>query len=394
MEKRNVASNIWKLYLIKGIRSGMFSIAIIVLFFKENGLSLREIIILQSLFSFIVIAFEVPTGHFADAQGRKKSIIIGSLFSTFGYLTYASSYGFWGFLAGETILGIGLCFVSGADSALLYDTLKESDRTNRSIGTEGRSSGASAISEAATSLIGGSLFALVSLRFPLYCDAVLAALAIPVALTLAETKRRTTKKRENAFAKMWRLMKYSLHEHVEIKWLIIYSAVAGAATLSMVWLIQVYWLAVGIPISAFGILWAALQVVFAVIALNAHSIENKFGRKKSLLALIVFPVIGFAALAVFHSVWSAAFITLFYVTRGMNDPVVKTYINGLVSSEDRATILSVKSLVGRLIFAVVGPFLGWAYDAYSLSLALGLSAGIFASMGLVALFFLHKHKAL
>ena len=90
----------------------------------------------------------------------------------------------------------------------------------------------------------------------------------------------------------------------------------------------------------------------------------------AMLSPIIFPVFGFATLAFFHSVWAVAFIALFYVTRGMNDPVVKTYINGLVSSEDRATILSVKSLVGRLIFAVIGPFLGWVYDAYSLSLAL------------------------
>lgn len=394
MEKRSVSSNIWKLYLIKGIRSGMFSIAIIVLFFQSNGLSLREIIILQSLFAFIVITFEVPTGHFADTVGRKKSIIVGSILSTLGYLIYASSHGFFGFLAGEAILGIGLCFVSGADSALLYDTLQENEQTKRSIKTEGRGIGIGAIFEAVTSLIGGSLLVLVSLSFPLYCDAILASCAIPVALTLMETKRRTSEKKENALIKMWRIMKYSLHEHVEIKWLIIYSAVAGAATLSMVWFIQVYWVAVKIPIVLFGILWAAQQLIFAFTALNAHSIENKIGRKKALILLIVFPVVAFSLLSSFQFIWAAVFIALFYVTRGLNDPVVKTYINGLVSSQDRATILSVKSLVGRLIFAVVGPLLGWVNDAYSLSVALGLSGVIFALFGAVALFFLHKHKVL
>ena len=189
-------------------------------------------------------------------------------------------------------------------------------------------------------------------------------------------------------------MKYSLHEHVEIKWLIIYSAVAGAATLSMVWFIQVYWVAVKIPIVLFGILWAAQQLIFAFTALNAHSIENKIGRKKSLILLVTFPVVAFLLLSAFQFIWAAVFIVLFYVTRGLNDPVVKTYINGLVSSQDRATILSVKSLVGRLIFAVVGPLLGWVNDVYSLSVALGLSGVIFALFGAVALFFLHKHKVL
>jgi MFS family permease len=394
MEKANVASNIWKLYLIKAIRSGMFSIPVIVLFFQENGLSMREIIFLQASFSFIVIAFEVPTGHFADTFGRKKSILIGSLLSTVGYLVYASSHGFAGFLIGETILGIGACFVSGADGALLYDTLQENDQAKRSIKTEGKSSAMAGFAEALTSFIGGTFLVLVSLRFTLYCDAMLALLVFPVALTLTETKRHTLAKRENALKKMWRLMKYSLHEHAEIKWLIIYSALAGAATLSMVWFIQVYWKSVGISVSMFGVLWASLQIVFALVAINAHSIEKKLGRKTSLVILMLLPVIGFAVLSVFHFAWAAAFIILFYVVRGLNDPVAKTYINGLVSSEERATILSVKSLVCRMMFAIIGPLLGWMHDAYSLSWALGLGGMIFAFSGMIALIFLHKHKAL
>lgn len=394
MEKANVVSNIWKLYLIKAIRSGMFSVPVIVLFFQENGLLMREIIFLQALFAFIVIVFEVPTGHFADTFGRKKSILIGSLLSTLGYLVYASSHSFVGFLIGESILGIGACFVSGADGALLYDTLQENDQAKHSIKTEGKSSAMAGLAEALTSFIGGTFLVLVSLRFTLYCDAILALLVFPVALTLIETKRHALLKRENALKKMWRLMKYSLHEHVEIKWLIIYSALAGAATLSMVWFIQVYWKSVGIPVSIFGVLWASLQIVFALVALNAHSIEEKLGRKISLVILILLPVVGFVALSISHFAWTAAFILLFYVVRGLNDPVAKTYINGLVSSEERATILSVKSLVCRMMFAIIAPFLGWVHDAYSLSWALGLGATIFAFSGLIALFFLHKYKAL
>ena len=99
MKNRNLSSNIWKIYFIKAVKSGMFSIPIIVLFFKENGLSMQEIFLLQALFSVAVIALEVPTGHFADRFSRKASILIGGIVATIGYVIYSLSYSFWGFLS-------------------------------------------------------------------------------------------------------------------------------------------------------------------------------------------------------------------------------------------------------------------------------------------------------
>ena len=70
----------------------------------------------------------------------------------------------------EITLGVGLCFISGADSAMLYDTLLEKGETHTYKKVEGRSGSIGMLSEGVTSIIGG-LLALVSLRFPLYWDA-------------------------------------------------------------------------------------------------------------------------------------------------------------------------------------------------------------------------------
>ena len=78
--------------------------------------------------------------------------------------------------------------------------------------------------------------------------------------------------------------------------------------------------------------------------------------------------------------------------RGINEPVLKDYINQLIGSDIRATVLSVKQLIGRMIFNIIGPFIGWINDLYTLQIALFMTGIIFFVPGLVSLFFLRRVK--
>lgn len=395
MEKNSrVESNVWKLYLVKAVSMFTLVMPIIVLFYQENGLTMQQVFLLQAIFSVVLLSLEVPTGYFADQVGRKTSIVIGGIIATAGFLTYALSYGFWGFLVAEIFLGIGASFISGSDSALLYDSLIETQEEAKFKKTEGRRQSLGMLAEGLSSVLGGFL-ALVTLRYPFYWDVAITVMVVPVALTLIEVKRhRPEKARESSFKAMVRLMKYALHDHTEIKWLIIYASLVGTSTLTMVWFIQVYWTATGVPLGLFGVAWAALMFTAAFFAWNAHRIEKFFGRKTSLVMLITFPVLGYLLLSSFWFVWSGLFVALFYVTRGLNNPIFADYLNKLVSSDIRATIMSVKNLVGRLFFVIVGPFVGWINDAFSLKAALVSSGIIFLAFGFASLLFMHKHKAL
>lgn len=391
---KNKDNNLQKMYVIRALRSGMFCMAIIALLFKQNGLSMMEIMLLQSLFAIAVIVLEVPTGQFADHYGRKESIVIGGIFSTIGYVVYSIASNFTGFLVGEMILAVGYCFSSGADSAIIYENADVSNGNGGAIKAEGGGASAGLLSEAFTSFIGGSFLSLISLRFPIYFDVLIALAVVPIAISLKKEGKPKKQTRENKILKMIRLLKYSLHDHKEIKWLIFYSAVVSSATLTMVWLIPMFWMATKTPTFMFGGLWATFLIVSAIFSYRAHLIEDCLGRKKSLIILLVLPVIGYVMLGYCVQIWAMIFVLLFYITRGINNPIIKSYINGLISSEDRATILSAQSLMGRLPFVFIGPFAGWIHDKYSLQAALFVCAGLYVAMGVIALLFLHKHKAL
>lgn len=388
-----IESNIWKMYIIKSLRWFLIIMPIIVLFYQENGLSMKDVLLLQSIFSIAIILFEIPSGYFSDVIGRKTTIILGCIFGFIGFVIYSFTYGFWGFLIAELLLGLGSSFLSGTDSAIIYDSLVQSNKENEYKKIEGRMLSVGNFSEAIASFIGGFV-ALISLRTPFYIETILMLFTIPFAFTLIEPIRKKYDNKDGPIKEIFKIVKYSIHHNVEIKWLIFYSGFIAASTLTMVWFIQPYFQFVGLPLAYFGIIWGLLNLSVGIFSLYAHKIELSVGRKKSLISLIFIVFIGYMLLGIFKSVWAIAFIILFYFVRGISGPILKDYVNKLISSDMRATVLSVKNLFGRLVFSILGPFIGWITDVYSLQLALLSSGSIFVILGIISLLFLHKNRAL
>ena len=125
--------NIRKMYLVKMLSNMHFISAILVPFFTEwGGISFSQVLYLNAAFMFFVFMLEVPTGTIADFFGRKVSMQISCFVSCVAVLTYISYPDFYVFLAAEFIFAVGASLMSGADSAFIYDTLKELGRSQES----------------------------------------------------------------------------------------------------------------------------------------------------------------------------------------------------------------------------------------------------------------------
>lgn len=389
----DIRHNIAKIYIVQAVRWFMLFIPVLVLFFQENGLSMQEVFLLQTAFSILIIVSEIPSGYFSDVLGRRRTMIFGTITSALGFSVYCVANGFWGFLVAEMVLGLGASLVSGTDSALLYDTLSHLGRENEYIQKEGRLLSIGNFAEGTASVIGG-LLAVISLRMPLYVEAAIAIFAIPVAWSLVEPPRQAYEATRGNMRAIMDIVQFALHGNSEVKWLILYSSVVGASTLTMVWFIQPYLKIVGLPVVMFGIVWAALQYFVGFFSLSAHAIEQRVGKKTVVLSLIFLSVTGYILLGIFQSLWAAVFILLFYFVRGIGSPMFKGYINALISSDKRATVLSVQQMIGRIVFAAVGPFLGWVSDVLSFSTAMFFAAIIFFVLGSISLVFVRRHGIL
>ena len=182
---KNLSNNIPQLYLIKVAKWFNLVMPIVVLFYQENGLSMSEIFMLKSIYSIAMVVAELPSGYLADVWGCRRTLLVGAILGTIGITIYSLSSGFLSFCMAEVILGVGFSCVSGADSAMLYDSLKANKREDEYIKYEGRITSAGNFSEALAGVLGG-LLATISLRTPYFFQIFVAAIAIPAAYLLIE----------------------------------------------------------------------------------------------------------------------------------------------------------------------------------------------------------------
>ncbi len=380
--------NILKMYILKGVLWFMVAMPIIVLFFQEHGLTLTEVMILQSIYSLSVALFEIPSGYIADIFGRKKSIVFSTILSFVGYLVFSFYGGFYAFAIAQVLVGIGGSLISGSDSALIYDTLIETGKKNTYTKIEGKNYAVGNFSEATAGILGGIL-AVSSIYLPVYVQTGILFFSIPIALTLVEPALNKENKLERSLKAILKVVKFAIIDHAKLRWFIMYSSAMGVATLSMAWLAQPFFHQVNIPLAFFGVLWAGLNIAAGVTSINAHQFNKNEENHKILIYLALLMSILFALLGLNITIFGLTFILFIYFLRGIVTPILRNAININTTSNKRATVLSIRSFIIRISFAIFAPILGFLADNYSLSTSfylLAVTVGFFSFLSAYKLY--------
>jgi MFS family permease len=382
--------NLYALYLIKVAKWMNLIMPVIVLFYRSNGLTMQDIFTLQAIYSVTLMVFEIPTGYFADTSGRRTSMLVGSVLGFAGFLIYCTSTGFWQFVVAETILGVGMSLVSGADSAMLYDSLVSAGASGKYTRFEGRITSIGNFAEARAGILGGILAA-ISLRTPFFFQAGIAFLAIPAALILQEPPVHGNI-RKPGLRDITSIVVRVLHGDRKLFWNTIFSAVTGVSTLTMAWLAQPFFIQAGLRVTLFGVVWAVLNLSVGLAAMYAWRIESMLGPRRTVILFTLFLLLGYFGMALFGTITGFILLLIFYMARGLATPTLRNYINIIASSDTRATVLSVRNFIIRGLFAVMGPFYGFVTDRFGLSTALLLAGMIFGVMSSISLFFFLRYK--
>ncbi len=374
--------NILSLYLIKLSKWFTLVMPIIVLFYEDHGLGLQDVFILKSVYSIAAVTLEIPSGYLADVWGRRKCLILGCILFFLGYICYSFTSTFMAFLFAEILLGTGQTLVNGADSALLYDTTAHYKKEHLYLRYEGRITMLGNFAEAIAGIFAG-VIAAYSLRYPFYGQAIIAFTGIPAAFALKEIS--STHKTQSPTSEIIKIIKFSLFTNRQLCYNIMFSGIIGAATLTMAWFVQPLLIHLETPVSYFGIIWTVLNLTVGIAALYSDKIENYLGMRKMYILILVFIVGGYIALAYNLTYTGLLILLIFYIFRGFATPILKGYINQITFSEMRATVLSIRNFIIRLMFAAIAPFIGWLSDMYSLKTALLVSAVIIFIPGILFL---------
>jgi len=389
---RSVSGNIRKLYLIKIAKWFMLTMPILMIFYQDLGFSAEQSFQLKAFYSISIVIFEIPSGYLADILGRRKTIIMGSILGTAGFAIYAVYSGFIAFLVAEIILGIGQSFISGADSALMYDSQKADNRENEYVKYEGRNFSVGNFSEAIAGFMGGAL-AGISLRLPFIFQTGVAFIAIPAAIMLVEPQIISAQKHLR-FKDILRIVHFALIKNKSLRWNLIYSAIIGSATLSMAWIYPLYLKELGLNEIKIGTTSMVLNLIVGLTTLVAYKIEKRLRPKATVWFTTIIISGGFILAGWLNSYLIFIILAFFYFARGIASPVLKDYINRITSSDIRATVLSIRSLIIRAFFSIIGPLFGFLTDNLSLQQAFIIIGLVFMAMtGSSILLFLRSLKS-
>ncbi|WP_224984864.1 MFS transporter [Geomonas agri] len=383
-----LSDNIRKLYLFSFLQMMLFPMAIITLFWKDHaGLSLTQILLIQSIFSVATLALDYPAGYVSDRLGYRCALNTASLLGIIGWGIYIWADSFASVLLAEITLGMSLSFISGSDSALLFETLRAQGEEQSYARHQGRMHGFAQAGEATGAVLAGVIYAFQP-RLPFILQIAVWGAGLLVTRQLVETPKAHAPLRSH-LAEALATARYAFAENRHLRYTILLNTVLGVASFYPVWLIQPYMQHAGVPVAWFGPVWAGANLTVALCALASHRMHARLGDRGMVLLFLLLVVVGYLGLGLAGGIWGFLFYYLLTCMRGLRGPMMLAHTQRESASANRAATLSLQSVSFRLLFVVTGPLVGRLADQGGVGQSFYLLFyGFLATLPLLAFLFL------
>jgi predicted MFS family arabinose efflux permease len=373
-------------YLFRLLATSYLWVPVSVLLMQQRGLSFSEIMVLGALYCAVVVLVEVPTGVFADRIGRRRSMMLGTLAMAGSCVVAWRADSFEAFALAEALAAVSMALCSGADSAYLFDLLREHGRLDE-YGHRESTASALHLAGSAVACAAGGLLGQVDLALPYLVTAAVSLLAFVVAAAMREERpassaaRRPPAEVARAWLAHMRAAGGMVRRSGRLAWLIGYSAVVFVILRAAAYAYQPFLSAQGFDPAATGLVYAASYLLAALVAMRTPRLRRRFGDEPLLWALLAGLAGSFVALAEVTGPVVVLLLAAQAVANGLYSPLVKPLLNReIADSRLRATVLSVESIVRRAAMGAFAPVAG-LYGAH----ATMLMCGGLGLLGLLAL---------
>jgi len=367
--------NITKVYILTSLGSFILVGPILVLYMQENGLTLQEIMVLQSIFAFSIVVLEVPTGYISDRFGTKVTIVLAYLIMAISHILYILSNTFLDFLVAEIFFALSFALISGSLEAFVYNTLLSINKEDEYKKILGNMHFYSYIFGALGAITGGFL-AQYGLRFTFIVNIINLSLTPLVALLLVEPLKNSKIRGKESIKEVLEVAKKTFFNGSVLKYIVLFSAVIYMFNQSVFWFYQPYLKLSGVDLVYFGIIFASFQVVAAFSSKVAHKIEKRLGLLYSFILITLLVSGSLILMGSFVYTFSFLFIYMQQFTRAFKKIIISDAINKKIDSKYRATILSLESFVSKLFISIVMPIIGYLEGVFSLEITL-IIMGVF-----------------
>ena len=364
--------NVYRTLLVGFFQVFLVIIPVAVPFFSSLGLSMGDVFVLQAWFGFVVLVTEVPSGYVADLLGRKNTLVVGVLLGAIGHSMLLVAEGFWTLAIFETFLGLAHSMISGADLAMLYDTelaLGRDEEEQRQV--VGKLYSARTFSEACAGVVCTVVLLYASFTELIYVQVLVGWLPVLLVLRLVEPPGERLEQ-ANHGENMARILRYLVGHSAILRLVMLALSIWSLTTFYAVWLLQKLWQLQGIELAHFGWLWGGLTLVAAFAGRWAHRFEDLVGSRGVLWFIGLAPAVGYLGLELFGVIGGILASTTFFMARGFGLVILRDALNRRVPSEFRATANSLASFGFRGAFVLTGPFIGYAFDLWGMTVTLAM----------------------
>ena len=347
-----------------------------MIFLAGKGMNLIQLGILEGLFHVTSFIMETPTGAIADIFGRKTSRILGRIFILLEMFLMLFGTSFAHFTAAFVLCAIGWNLESGAGDALVYDSLLETKDEDRYMKVNGWIEVTYQSAQAIGLFIGGWI-AIRSYEVLYSGQMLIIIVSIAVALFFKETiiGREHIKEKvsflasiKNQYVGSFTIVK----GNKRLVYLIIFLNALGLFSTTGFFYMQIYCKQNGVNEDLMGILLSVSCIFGALGGVAAQRIEKIVKERRLMIALpVVYMIVMWGMVSFKTAVFSFLLIGFLDSTLYV---VYSDYINRLIPSEKRATLLSFSSMVFSFFMIMIFPAAGGIGEYLSLEYAFAFLA--------------------
>jgi len=376
--KRNVF--LYKLFFV--LMESLFVGPILIFYIQNIGkMALSDIFIMEAVVVGGLILLEVPTGSLADLIGRKKTILLGCILMTIHEIILVMSNSPIDIWIANIVWMISLSLRSGATEAFLYDTLKEVGKEQEYEKIQGKSFGYLLLAMAFCSLFAGYLSE-INPRLPF----ILSLPGMITACFAVALFKEPIKTQKYSFKKQKELMKISVlfvKNHLKVKWIIAFAVLISTSTKIWFFTYNPYFELVDFDLKYYGIVFFFFNIISWYFSTNAHILKDKLKEKTSIIAMI--SLIGFPIflMGLFASKIMISMAFLQYPVRGFIKPFLGGFLNRHLSTENRATVISIQSAAAGLACFIGLSAFGLILEVWTLPFCLQILGFSVLLLGLI-----------
>ena len=362
------------------------------LFLLDAGLTRTEAFAANAFFTAGQVLFEVPTGVVADTVGRRASYLIGAITLSIATALYLLAWQldapFWAWAVTSVLLGLGFTFFSGATDAWLIDALADTGYEGKIESVLAKGEIVEGVAMLTGSIAGGLVAQATNLGVPYVLRAGFLLVTFVVAYLFMRDWGFTPARGKRPVEEVKHVLRMSIHHGFRnrpVRWVMLAAPFTMGVGIYGFYAMQPYLLELYGNPDAYVVaglsaaLVAGSQIVGGLIVPLAGRV---FERRTSILLIsVVVSAAALAAIGLVQDFWLAvAALAVWALVSSASTPVRSAYLNGLIPSAQRATVLSFDNLMASSGGVVLQPALGRIADSsgyassYLVSVALQLLA--------------------